>query len=345
MGIFRFGLKAVEHGLIPDRFTRYAIRQLCQQRLRQVTADNGSDAFKAFQHSLRVGPIALHTQRANEQHYELPPAFFEFVLGKHRKYSCCYWDEQTRNLNQAEAMALAISCERAELANGQRILELGCGWGSLSLWMAEAYPHSEITAVSNSEPQRQFIEDEARRRSLNNLQVITCDINQFEPPAVGTYDRVLSIEMFEHMRNYELLLHRIRGWMKPDGQLFVHIFCHRDQVYPFETTGDTNWMGRYFFTGGLMPRYSMFDEFRNDMIVANQWKWSGLHYQKTADAWLAHLDRNVASVKALLQTVYGNDDSRRWLIRWRMFFLACSELFGFANGDEWFVGHYLLKPR
>jgi len=348
MSLLSVGLDAVERGLIPDVVTRAAIRRLCRQRLRDShrgndTADGELREFEALVESMRVGPIALVPEKANEQHYELPPEFFAAVLGARRKYSCCIWSTATTTLAEAEAESLRITCDRADLADGQQILELGCGWGSLSLWMAERYRGSHITAVSNSAPQRRFIESESAARGLNNLSVITADMNDFtaEP---HRFDRVVSVEMFEHMRNYERLLERIASWLKPDGKLFVHHFCHRTLAYPYETDGDANWMGRYFFTGGLMPSETMLRHFDRHMTVVEQWRWDGTHYQHTSEAWLANLDQQRRVVLPILAATYGPDEARRWFYRWRLFFLAVAELFGYANGTEWFVSHSLLQP-
>ena len=345
MSLLSFSLNAVERGLVPDSITRVAIRRLCQQRLRDC--DRGNDVANArslemFVEAMRTGPIAPVPEKANEQHYELPPEFFTAVLGAHRKYSSCYWATETKSLDEAEATALDITCERAELSDGQDILELGCGWGSLTLWMAERFRNSRITAVSNSAPQRRFIGAEATRRGLMNLQIITADINQFD--AIGfQFDRVVSVEMFEHMRNYERLLNRIAAWLRPDGKLFVHHFCHRQFAYPFETDGDANWMGRYFFTGGLMPSENMLQHFSRDLTVIRHWAWDGTHYQRTSEAWLANLDARRREVLPILEATYGPAAARRWFHRWRMFFLAVAELFGYANGTEWFVSHSLLQ--
>ena len=366
MSLLSLSLNAVERGMIPDAITRSAIRRLCEQRLRD--SDRGNNianerALQAFVVAMQAGPIAPVPDKANEQHYELPPEFFTAVLGPRRKYSSCFFPEESSSLAEAEDAALAITCERAQLADGQDILELGCGWGSLSLWMAERYPHSRITAVSNSAPQRRFIEAEAAVRGLSNLRVITADMNDFDVGQVFNlpaqrfkaqtgqvenlphYDRVVSVEMFEHMRNYEKLLERIAGWLRPDGKLFVHIFCHRRFAYPFETDGDANWMGRYFFTGGIMPSEQLLQRFDRHLLVTRQWRWNGQHYQRTSEAWLKNLDGRRRDVLPILESCYGRAEARRWFHRWRMFFLAVAELFGYANGEEWFVTHALLAIR
>lgn len=335
------GIEAIERGFVSDRVTRLAIRRVCQQRLCDLR--NGSPQDASFLASLRSGPIALVPAVANQQHYELPPEFFSAILGPHRKYSCCYFPSDEYSLAEAEEAALAATCERAGILNGQQVLELGCGWGSLSLWMAEHFPNSQIVAISNSQAQRHFIEALAQSRGLSNLQVITSDMNDFSP-GQSRFDRVVSVEMFEHMRNYDCLLGRIASWLKPEGKLFIHIFCHRERSYPFETHGAANWMGRHFFTGGMMPSAHLLTQFNRSLSVTRQQSWNGRHYQRTAQAWLANLDGRREEVLRILAKVYGTQHAPRWLNRWRMFFLAVAELFGFAGGTEWFVSHYLMEP-
>ncbi len=346
MSVTELGIEAVERGLVPDRVTRMAIRRLCRARLRESRQDQdvpvGTSQADFFA-SLRCGPIALSPEKANQQHYELPPEFFAAVLGPRRKYSCCYFTSDKSTLAESEEESLAVTCQRAELADGQEILELGCGWGALSLWMAERFPHSRITAVSNSVPQRLFIEAEARSRGLSNLRVITADMNSFAPGG-QSFDRVVSVEMFEHMHNFEQLLLRIASWLRADGKLFVHIFCHREFAYPFATDGAADWMGRHFFTGGIMPSANLLKAFAQALTVTQQYAWSGWHYQRTAEAWLANLDARRNDVLRILAAVHGGAEARRSLNRWRMFFLAVSELFGYADGDEWHVAHYLMEP-
>ncbi|MDD1611603.1 MAG: cyclopropane-fatty-acyl-phospholipid synthase family protein [Methylococcaceae bacterium] len=330
-----------EQGLLPDSLVRLGIRQLIKKRLRDEYEHDPvqRDArYRQLLDSLRQSPIAIATDSANAQHYEVPTRFYRYALGKHMKYSSCYWDEQTETLDQAEARMLALTLERAELLDGQEILELGCGWGSLTLWMAAHLPNSRITAVSNSSSQRETILQEARERGLNNIEVITCDVSQLSLDR--RFDRVVSIEMFEHMRNYDLLLDKIAGWLKAGGKLFVHIFCHRHLAYPFETAGEDNWMGRYFFTGGLMPAQDTLLHFQNRLQLECQWEVSGSHYQKTAEAWLANMDRHGAEIYRLFQDIYGKKQARLWRQRWRIFFMACAELFGYRNGEEWLVTHY-----
>lgn len=347
MSFLSFGIDAIERGLVPDVIVRSAIRHLCGQRLRNC----GQDSLRAegagnsgFLNSLGEGPVALVPEKANEQHYELPAEFFSAVLGRHRKYSCCFWSDATRSLADAEAEALRITCERAQLRNDQDILELGCGWGSLSLWMAEHFPASRITAVSNSAPQRRFIEAQAAARGLQNLRIVTADMNDFSAQAAA-FDRVVSVEMFEHMRNFRELLGRISSWLRPDGRLFAHHFCHRRFVYPFETQGEANWMGRYFFTGGLMPNENLLRSFTDDLAVVDQWNWNGRHYEKTSNAWLRAMDSHRTEVLEILARGYGPAAAARWFHRWRMFFMAVAELFGYADGTEWYVTHVLLGRK
>ncbi len=335
-----------ERGLIPDALTRYGIRRLCTQRLRDEGADDAVAAWSRFRgllDELRKSPVAIETAAANEQHYEVPARFFELCLGKRLKYSSCYYPRGDESLDQAEEAMLALYGERAELADGQHILELGCGWGSFTLWMAERFPNARITGVSNSHSQRKHILARAAERGLGNVEIITCDVNQLQLDA--RFDRAVSIEMFEHMRNYATLLERISSWLNPGGKLFVHIFCHRELMYPFETEGDDNWMGRYFFTGGLMPSADTLLHFQSHLTLEQQWRLSGTHYEKTSNHWLHNQDRNREEVMRVLTAAYGEKDAAIWHQRWRMFWMACAELFGYRDGNEWLVAHYRFVRR
>jgi len=340
-------LGMAERGSIPDALLRQGIRRLCARRLREELA-GGLDAqavrFAEHIEMLRRSPVAIHTDAANVQHYELPPAFFQLCLGKRLKYSGCFYPRGDESLDQAEDAMLALYGERAELADGQSILELGCGWGSLTLWMAERYPNAQITAVSNSNQKSEHIEAQCRQRSLFNVSVITCDVNQLQlEPA--RFDRCVSIEMFEHMRNYEILLERIACWLRPGGKLFVHIFAHKTAMYPFETDGDDNWMGRHFFTGGLMPASDTLLWFQSALNIERRWHIDGTHYQRTANHWLANQDSNREHVMEELASAYGSASAPLWFQRWRMFWMSCAELFGYADGQEWRVAHYrFVRP-
>ena len=334
-------LGLAERGLVPDVLLRAGIRRMCEARLRDEHADDPDAAARrnaALIAELRESPVAIHTDAANRQHYELPPGFFTRCLGPRLKYSGCYYPTGNETLAQAEEAMLALYGERAELADGQEILELGCGWGSLTLWMAQHYPNARITAVSNSAPQRAFIEAQCRERGFANVRVITCDVNRLELPA-SDFDRCVSVEMFEHMRNYATLLGRIGGWLRPGGKLFVHIFCHRTLLYPFETAGDDNWMGRHFFTGGLMPAADTLLWFQDALRIEDRWLVDGTHYQRTANHWLDNQDARHDEVMAILREAYG-DAAKLWFQRWRMFWMACAELFGYDHGREWMVAHY-----
>jgi cyclopropane-fatty-acyl-phospholipid synthase len=339
-------LELVERGRVPDVMIRRGIRALVASGLRErakLSTAQQQEQFRTLLAELRSGPIAVDTDLANEQHYELPPAFFELVLGRHRKYSGCYWPAGVKTLDEAEMASLVVTCEHADLADGQDVLELGCGWGSLTLWMAARYPNSRITAVSNSAPQRAYIEQQAAARGLHNVTVITADMNDFSPR--GQFDRVVSVEMFEHMRNHERLMARIARWLRPEGKLFVHIFVHGRMTYLFETAGAANWMGRYFFTGGIMPADHLLHYFQRDLLLEEHWRQDGAHYEKTANAWVENLDKHRAAVLAIFEQTYGKQDKQRWLNRWRVFFLACAEMFGYAGGNEWWVAHYRFVKR
>jgi cyclopropane-fatty-acyl-phospholipid synthase len=334
-------IELCERGLVPDPLVRLGMRRLMGARLREESVDRGEAEFDRYRRcleALRGSEVALAPERANEQHYEVPSAFFAQVLGPRLKYSCCQWEPGADTLGAAEERMLALTCARAGLVDGQDVLELGCGWGSLTLWMAERYPRSRITAVSNSASQREFILARARECGLGNVAVITADVNRFEAP--GRYHRVVSVEMFEHVRNYGVLMERIAGWLRDGGRLFVHIFCHRTLMYPFTTEREDDWMGRHFFTGGLMPSEHTLLYFQRHLRLEEQWRVAGTHYERTANAWLALMDARRDAVMAALAAAYGASDAPRWFRRWRMFFMACAELFGYAGGTEWFVAHY-----
>ncbi|MGB5397709.1 MAG: cyclopropane-fatty-acyl-phospholipid synthase family protein [Gammaproteobacteria bacterium] len=335
-----------EAGIIPDSLIRHGIRKLLRQRLDDINASDVeamNTMQSAFIEHMKSSAIALLPEKANEQHYEVPQAFYHSVLGPHAKYSCCYWDPTTRHLAQAEHNALLLTCEHAGIQDGMQILELGCGWGSLTLWMANHYPNSTITAVSNSASQGEHIRHCARMQKLDNINVITADMNDYQ--ATGSYDRIVSVEMIEHMRNYQALFERIHSWLKPDGQFFMHIFVHRSVPYPFEDKDNTDWMSRYFFSGGMMPSDDLPLFFQDHMKLENRWRWNGSHYQKTAEAWLQNLDATRDELWPVLESTYGKDFAKLWFMRWRMFFLAVSEMFGYRDGNEWFVSHYLFSKR
>jgi cyclopropane-fatty-acyl-phospholipid synthase len=335
-----------EQGLVPDVVIRAGIRRLLRQRLAEIEADDceaGAAAGEAFAEHMRGAPVALVPEKANEQHYEVPAAFFAEVLGPHRKYSCCWWPRGTPSLADAEAKALAATCERAGLADGQDILELGCGWGSLTLWMAAHYPASRITAVSNSSSQREHIEAEAARRGLRNVRVITSDMNAFDTDQ--TFDRVVSVEMFEHMRNWPELFKRVHGWLKPAGRFFLHVFVHRSTPYAFIERDASDWMSRFFFSGGMMPSDDLALRFQDHLGLVNRWRWDGRHYERTANAWLANMDARRAAVWPIIEQTYGRENAMQWWMRWRIFFMACAELFGHDNGQQWWVSHYLFERR
>jgi len=331
----------VERGLVPDWLTRRGIRMLLRERLRDIGAEDTETAVQRLMVAMQDSPIALHPRAANDQHYEVPARFFELILGPHLKYSSAYWPENVHSLQSAEEAMLKLTCQRAGIRNGQNILDLGCGWGSLSLWIANRYPECKITAVSNSASQGQYVTARAQHLGLVNVRVLTADMNSFSTDE--RYDRVVSVEMFEHMRNIGALLGRIRHWLHADGRLFVHVFAHREHAYPFAVESDHDWMAEHFFTGGMMPSEDLLTRFPEHFDVVDHWRVEGTHYSKTLEAWLSKLDQRREEVMPVLAGTYG-DEAERWLHRWRLFLLACSELFKFRSGQEWMVGHYLLQP-
>jgi len=343
--------KLLERDLIPDFLIRRAIRRLLKERLRQEGKKGSPEAQQAHLMGLiaqlKASPIAIETDAANRQHYEVAARFYELSLGQHLKYSCALWDAGCPSLDQAESAMLSLTCERAQLHDGESILELGCGWGSLSLFMAERFPRSRIVGVSNSRSQKAFIDGQARARGLSNLEIVTANIDGFQSTA--RFDRVVSVEMFEHMRNYEKLMANIASWMKPAATLFVHIFSHARFAYLFEVRDKSDWMSKYFFTGGIMPSDDLLLYFQDELKIRHHWQESGTHYAKTARAWLSNLDSHRAEIVDLFAETYGiacsnpRAEALKWFVYWRIFFLACAELWAWKDGSEWLVSHYLFQ--
>ncbi|GBF40379.1 SAM-dependent methyltransferase [Leptospira johnsonii] len=336
----------MEKDVFPDWLIRFRIRQLLRLRLRMEdkgSLEKNQEHLIQYVNSLKQSPIAIDTKAANEQHYEVPSSFFKLVMGKYMKYSSGYWTSPNVSIDESERTMLELTCKRAELENGMNVLDLGCGWGSLSLYIAEKYPKCKVTGVSNSKSQKKFIDSEAKKRGLKNLNIITSDMNVFKTSL--KYDRIISIEMLEHMKNYEALFEKLASFLKPKGKFFVHIFTHKKFAYPFEVVDDTDWMAKYFFTGGQMPSHDLFLYFQKDFQICDQWVVNGKNYALTSEAWLSNMYKNKKEILEILGETYGKEQAVKWFVYWKTFFMACAELWKYKNGEEWIVSHYLFDKR
>lgn len=335
-------LQLLEHDLLSDRIIRAGIRRMIAARLREATPPDEATAaarLRQFAAERSSGPISSESARGRLP-FDAPPEFYRLTLGRRLKYSSGYWSEGTKTLDEAEDEMLELSAAHAGFADGQRVLELGCGWGSLALWIARRFPHAEIVAVSNSRTQKAWIDERARHERLTNLQTLAVDLDRFVAP--GRFDRIVSVELFEHVRNWRALLQNIARWLADNGQLFLHILTHRQYAYAYDERDRSDWMAAYFFSGSMMPADRLLFEFQGDLVVREHWPLSGVHCQRTAEAWLANMDRRPAEVIKVLEAAYGRRQARRWWTRYRVFFMACAELWGWRNGQEWLVSHYTL---
>lgn len=340
----RLMLASLERNLLPDALVRRLTRLLLASRLRsgyKPSAELQLSSLLHFAHSLEEMPIAIKTEDPKSQHYELPTSFFKLVLGKNLKYSCCYFPDKSSTLEDAENAMLEMYCKRAQVEDGHSVLDIGCGWGSLSLYISQKYTNCRITGICNSKTQKAYIEEQCQELQLQNVEIIVADISTLEMEA--TYDRIFSIEMFEHMKNYKDLLKKISGWMKHDSLLFVHHFCHKAFAYHFEDKSDDDWITRYFFSGGTMPAANLLLYFQEDVSVVDHWLVNGKHYAQTSEEWLKRMDKNLASIKPIMESTYGKDSAVKWTVYWRTFFISVAELFGYNDGEEWMVALFHFK--
>jgi cyclopropane-fatty-acyl-phospholipid synthase len=336
----------LEKNVVPDFLIRMGIRKLLAARLQEEnkgSIEKNREALQNYIQSLKNSPVAIHTKDANEQHYEVPTEFYKLCLGSRLKYSGGYWPDGVNTLDASENIMLDLSCQRAQLKDGHSVLDLGCGWGSLSLYIAEKYPNCKITSVSNSRTQKEYIDGVCKSKGFQNVTVITQDMNEFS--INQTFDRLMSVEMLEHMKNYEVLFSRFSKFMKEDALFFIHIFTHKEYAYPFEVKDETDWMSKYFFTGGQMPSDDLFLYFQKDLVLQNHWRVNGQHYQKTSEAWLSKMDANQDKIMPIFEATYGKENAVKWWVYWRVFYMACAELWGYKSGEEWLVSHYLFSKK
>jgi cyclopropane-fatty-acyl-phospholipid synthase len=331
-------------GRAPDALLRRVIRRRLREQLQQLeAADDAASILCKHAAELAASPLAIHQDAANRQHYELPTDFFKEFLGPRLKYSCCYWPSDVDNLAAAEEAMLTLTCERAGLEDGMEVLDLGCGWGSLSLFIAERYPSCRVTAMSNSRHQIDHVGTACDDANINTVSAVAADIASFEPG--HRFDRIISVEMLEHVRNYQSLFARMRRWLAPEGRVFVHVFSHARFPYTFSAEDPRDWMGSRFFSGGQMPAHDLFLQFEDDLVTEQRWWLSGGHYARTLEEWLRRYDDHAEAIRPILARTYGEEAASDWGVDWRLFFLVCAETWAYGGGQEWGVSHYMLAPR
>jgi len=354
--IAKVTMKSIESWLMASlpKMPEWLQRKLIQSHLKWWSGrlEAGGDAEKQHHYREKMikvfrenEKIAEATEEAKEQHYEVPTDFFLLSLGPWLKYSSCYWPKGCSTLRGAEEAMLEKICERAQIQDGMEILDLGCGWGSCGLYLLKKYPNVKVTFFSNSTTQQAYIREQAKKgNNLDRIKSIAGDVNVTELNA--EFDRIVTNEMFEHMKNYEKLFEKVSKWLKPEtGLLFIHVFCHRFFPYQFKVKDSNNadWMGRNYFTGGSMPSFDTFLYFQKHLAIQNTWMINGVHYSKTLEAWLDLLKEKESIISEIFAKEYGADKVTEHLNGWKLFYIMSSEAFKYNEGNDWCVAHYTFK--